>query len=302
MDMKSKLVNTLRKFLPDDKQFIFEIVNYISDFMDRLVQTVKFGGSMLAYSDRKPSIIDDLIGFPETYVRPKDELGRYAKETFEAWNDRSGELEYELWLFHGVKQYGHDVVSALGIVPEVRKYCKFLSDIIVEICRREGLPIEQIDLAETCKWNEKLKIFEVEEFLRQGRKVVESGGIPISYGTVVVKIPSGYAIMSGDDALLYTGLIRRANEAVMYLDVPVCDKDPKVHLDAKPLDILRSCKDLSTIVSERDKTGGLLGKIEKTRILAMSGTKCQLVDATKKGNIYHSLMGEVVGTLVEPEI
>lgn len=270
--------------------------------MNRLIQTVKFGGSMLTYSEKKPTDINYLMDYPKKYIRPDDEIRRYARETLKAWNERSSKIQYELWLFHGVRQYGHDVVNAIGKVPEVRRYCKFMSDIIVNIFQNEGLPVEQIDLADISIWDKKLKIYEVEEFLKRGRNVIKNGKIPISWGTIVDKIPGGYAIISGDDALLYTGLIRRADEAVMYIDVPVCDRNPKNNKDAKPLDVIKSYKDLSITVNERDKTGGLIGKIKKLGLLAISGTMCQIVDATKERNIYNSLMGNVIGTLIKPEI
>lgn len=276
--------------------------------MRRLVQVVKYGGSILAYSEKEPAELEDLMKSPETYMRDESEIRRIARETLYAWQIHSKEKEwemreqYELWMSHGVKQYGHSVVGKIGIVPEVRKYCRFFSDMVVEIFRKEGLPVEQIDPAETVKWNERLKLFEVEELLRRGKKVIESGRIPISWGTVVDKIPSGYAIMSGDDFVTHVALLRRAEEADMYLDVPVCDKNPKRYRDARPLKVLRSAENLAITVDERDKTGGLIGKIKKMELPAMSGTRCQIVNATKRGNVYFSLMGEHVGTLIKPEI
>ncbi len=268
--------------------------------MEKLVQVIKFGGSSLAYGEVKPQSIENLMDSPELYVRNTSELRRYAKELSDAWNYLSKNRDYSLVISHGVKQYGHDAVGFIGIVPEVRKYCKFFSDMIVENFREEGLPIEQIDAAKTCKWNGKLKIFEVSRYIRDVRKTLDSGAIPVSWGTVVDSVPTGYDIISGDDCVLYPGLLLRADEAIMYMDVSVCDKNPKIHRNARKLEVVKSCKDLNIDIDKRDKTEGLIGKIKKLELLGMSGTRCQIVDATKEGNIYNSLVGKHVGTLIEP--
>jgi isopentenyl phosphate kinase len=275
--------------------------------MDRLVQVVKYGGSILADGEKRPPSLDDLLCQPKNYMREERDIRRVARETLRAWRENSKEQSqlgkpYELWASHGVKQYGHSVVDAIKVIPEVRVYCKFFSDRVVEIFKSEGLPVEQIDLAYTCKWNSKLRFFDVKELLRRGRKVIESGGIPISWGTVVDSIPQGYEIMSGDDHFMYTALLLGARDGIMYLDVPVCDKNPKKYSDAKPLERIKSAEDLLIIVDEVDKTGGLIGKIGKMEMPAIAGTKCQIVDATREGNVYHSLKGNLVGSLVKPVV
>ena len=256
---------------------------------------VKFGGSSIT-SEKKPKNLEDLLHKSEDFIR-YDEIKRYAKEVSMALKKR----KMNLFVFHGVKQYGHIAVDYLGVSPKVRKYCKFLSNIFVEIFRK-FLPIEQVDLSKYCRWNEKLKIFEMWDYFRKVQEIFKSGGIPVSFGTVVDKIPSGYAIISGDDAFLYTGLMMKAKEGIMYTDVPVCDKNPKKYKDAKPLKILYSHKDLTIDVESFDKTGGLIGKIKKLEILAISGTKCQIVNALKAKNVYKSLIGKNVGTIVSPKI
>lgn len=268
--------------------------------MEKFIQVVKFGGSSLAYSEKKPQTIKDLIESPELYIRDDKEIRGYAKELFNARDVLSRDKEYNLVLSHGVKQYGHDVVDFIGTIPEVRRYCKFFSDIIVENFRKEGLPVEQLDVAKACKWNRKLKIFEVDEYIKNIKKLLDSGAIPFSWGTVVDSIPDAYDIMSGDDCVLYSGLILRASEAIMYMDIPVCNKNPKIHKDARKIQVLKSHKDLEIDIDKRDKTEGLVGKIKKLEILAMSGTKCQIVDATKEGNVYNSFVGKHVGTLIKP--
>jgi isopentenyl phosphate kinase len=270
-----------------------------SDFylvVNELIQVVKLGGSILTYANRKPGILEDLLDSPEHYLRGEKEIRRYAKEILEAWKDRPG--KHALVLSHGVKQYGHDVTRILGVTPEVRKYCNFLNDIIVETFRKQGLPIERVDLARTCKWNAEIDLFEIPEFLRQTNKIIEAGGLPLSWGTVVDAIPSGYKIMSGDDAVLWAGLVLRANEVIMYLDVSVSDKNPSVHSDAKPLRYLCSSEDLCVVVDKRDRTGGLKAKLKKMEILALSGSVCQIVNGIKRGSIYQSLMGEEIGTII----
>jgi len=255
----------------------------------------KFGGSSITF-EKKTKSIEELIIYSEKFVRFKD-IERYAKEASLAFMKR----KIELFIFHGVRQYGHIAVDVFGVSPKARKYCKFLSDIFVEIFRRY-LPIEQVDLANLCKWNEKLKIFEFTDYLEKIVQISESGGIPISFGTIVNKIPKGYAIISGDDVFLYTGLMLKVKEGVMYIDVPVCDKNPKKYKDARPLKVLNSYKNINIDVESFDKTGGLIGKLKKVEILALNGVKCQIVNAIKKGNVYKSLLGKNVGTLIQPKL
>lgn len=265
--------------------------------MSKLVQVAKFGGSVLTYSDREPApSLDHLLNFPELYIREEKELRRQARETYRAWNEVGGNLI----LFFGVKQYGHRAVDFLGIDPSVRKYCEYLAKNVAENFRKEGVPLELVDFADTCEWDDRLKIFRVERLIKREQKIIEGKGIPVSWGTVIDSMPSGYHIMSGDDGVMYAALKLKAQVALMFLDVPVCDKDPKRHPDAKPLDVIRSYRDLNITVSEHDKTGGLIGKIKKLELPAKAGTKCQIVDATKEGNIYRSFKGEVVGTLIQP--
>jgi isopentenyl phosphate kinase len=256
---------------------------------------IKFGGSSLTFN-KKPKDVHELIDTPENFIRFED-IKRYAKEVLLANMKR----KMELFIFHGVNQYGHFVVEVLGITSKVRKYCKFLSDIFVEIFRRY-LPVEQVDLAKFCRWNEKLKIFEFLDYLRKISRIAENGGIPVSFGTVVNKIPKGYAIISGDDAFLYTGLMLKAKEGIMYVDVPICHKNPKKWKNAKLVKILDSHENIEIDVENYDKTGGLIGKIKKLEILALNGVKCQIVDAFKEGNVYKSLIGKNVGTLIKPKL
>ncbi|MCC5994355.1 MAG: hypothetical protein LM587_02080 [Candidatus Aenigmarchaeota archaeon] len=255
----------------------------------------KFGGSSLTF-EKRPKVIEELIEKPEKFVRFK-EIERYAKEISKALAKR----KMRLFIFHGVKQYGHIAVEVFGISPKVRKYCEFLSDIFVEIFRKY-LPVEQVDLAKFCKWNEKLKIFEFMDYLREIKRISETGCIPVSFGTVVDKTPKGYAIISGDDALLYTGLMLKVKEAIMYVDVPICNKNPKKYKNAKPVKVLHSYEEISIDVEDFDKTGGLIGKLKKLEILALNGSKCQIVNALKKGNVYKSLLGKKVGTLIIPKL
>jgi len=256
---------------------------------------IKFGGSSITF-EKIPKNIEELIERSENFIR-YDEIRRYAKEMSMALKKR----KMTLVVFHGVKQYGHIAVDYLGVNPKVRKYCKFLSDIFAEIFRN-FLPVEQVDLSKYCQWNEKLKIFEMWDYLSKVQQIVKSGGIPVSFGTVVDKIPSGYAIISGDDAFLYTGLMMRAQEGIMYTDVPICNKNPKKYKDARPLKILHSHKHLMIDVESFDKTGGLIGKIKKMEILAISGVKCQIVNALKAKNVYKSLIGKRVGTIISTKI
>ncbi len=259
--------------------------------VDRIV--VKFGGSSITF-EKKPKALEELVESPENFVR-YEEIRRYAEETSMALKNR----KMELIIFHGVKQYGHIAVDYLGISPKVRKYCKFLGDIFVEIFRK-FLPVEQVDLSRYCQWNEELKIFEMWSYLKKVQDIIKSGGIPVSFGTVIDKIPKGYAIISGDDAFLYTGLIMRAQEGIMYTDVSICDKNPKKYKDAKPLKFIHSHEELKVEVETFDKTGGLMGKIKKLEILAMNGVRCQIVNAMKKNNVYKSLIGKSVGTVIKP--
>jgi len=256
---------------------------------------VKFGGSSITF-EKKPKNVEELIERSENFIR-YEEIRRYAEEVSMAFKKR----KMKLFIFHGVKQYGHIAVDYLGISPKVRRYCKFLSDIFVEIFRK-FLPVEQVDLSKHCQWNEKLKIFEMWDYLRKARDIMKSGGIPVSFGTVVNKIPKGYAIISGDDAFLYAGLMMRVQEGIMYTDVSVCNKNPKKYENAKPLKFITSHEELIADVEAFDKTGGLIGKIKKLKILAMNGVRCQIVNAMKKSNIYKSLVGKSVGTVIKPKL
>jgi len=262
------------------------------------VKVVKYGGSLFTHKELKPPCLGDILDRPEIYVNV-EAIRRAAEETLSAieFFEKTGQPT-SLWLGHGVGQYGHDAVGFLGVTPEVRRYCGFLNRRVVKIFRDVGVPVETVDLAETCWWDG-MRFF-IEAFVREGRGVLERGKVPITFGTVV-DAPRGYKIISTDDFVVLTAETLRADQALMFTDVEVCDKDPKKFDDAKPLRVVRSHLDISASVDERDKTGSIIEKIRKMESIARKGIECRIIDGQLEWNIFRALIGEKVGALIKPE-
>jgi len=261
-----------------------------------LVKVLKYGGSLFTNKGLKPPNLKDILDRHEAYVRT-DVIRRAAAETVRALREfeKKGK-SLTIWIGHGVGPYGHYAVEVLGVTPEVRYYCRFLNEIVINIFKEEGLSTETVDLAETSNWDGKQ--FLVKDFLRKGKEVIKRGHIPITFGTIV-NSPMGFKIISTDDFVVLTANKIKADQALMWTDVDVCDKDPKKFNDAKPVNLIRSHLDIQTTMEEADKTGSVREKIRKMELIAEE-IECRIINGMKEGNIYRALIGENIGTLIKP--
>jgi isopentenyl phosphate kinase len=262
----------------------------------KLIKVVKYGGSLFTKKGLKPPNLSDILDRYEVYVRI-DVIRRAAVETTNAIKEyeRKG-ISLNIWIGHGVGPYGHYAVEVLGVTPKVRNYCRFLNDLVADIFKEEGIPAETVDLSETCYWDGKQ--FLINDFLRKGKEVIKRGNVPITFGTIVDS-PIGFEIISTDDFVVLTADSLQCDQALMWTDVDVCDKDPKMFNDAKPVRIIRSHLDIQTTMEETDKTGSIGEKIRKMELIA-KGIECRIINGMVDGNIYRALIGENIGTLIKP--
>jgi isopentenyl phosphate kinase len=262
----------------------------------KLIKVVKYGGSLFTKKGLKPPNLSDILNKYEAYVRT-DVIRRAAVETISALREcERGGVPLTIWIGHGVGPYGHYAVEVLGVAPEVRRYCRFLNDLVEDIFKEEGIPVETVDLAETCNWDGKQ--FLINDFLRKGKDVIKRGNVPITFGTIVDS-PNGFEIISTDDFVVLTADSLKADQALMWTDVDVCDKDPKKYNDAKPVRIIRSHLDIQTTMEETDKTGSIREKIRKMELIAKR-IECRIINGMVEGNIHRALIGENIGTLIKP--
>ncbi len=262
----------------------------------KLIKVVKYGGSLFTKKGLKPPSLSDILARYTAYVR-LDVIRRAAVETINALREYEKRgISLDIWIGHGVGPYGHYAVEILGVTPKVRHYCRFLNDLVTEIFKEEGIPAETVDLAETCSWDGNQ--FLINDFLRKGKDIIKRGHVPISYGTIVDS-PNEFKIISTDDFVVLAADSLKADQALMWTDVDVCDKDPKRFKDAKPVRIIRSHRDIQTTMEETDKTGSIREKIRKMGLIA-NGIECRIINGMVDGNIYRALIGENIGTLIKP--
>jgi len=262
----------------------------------KLIKVVKYGGSLFTKKGLKPPKLIDILDSYEVYVR-LDVIRRAAVETINALREceKRGIL-LDIWIGHGVGPYGHYAVEVLGVTPEVRHYCKFLNELVKDVFKEEGIPAETVDLAETCNWDGNR--FLINDFLKKGNDVIKRGNVPITFGTIVGS-PNGFKIISTDDFVVLAADSLKADQALMWTDVDLCDKDPKRFNDAKPVRTIRSHLDIQTTIEETDKTGSIREKIRKMGLIA-NGIECRIINGMVDYNIYRALIGENIGTLIKP--
>jgi isopentenyl phosphate kinase len=134
------------------------------------------------------------------------------------------------------------------------------------------------------------------------QRLLSRGGVPVTYGDVVLDGAWGFSILSGDTLVgaLARGL--RSPRALFVSDVPGVLED----LKPGPARVLRTLSEstlehLAPSRSVLDVTGGLAGKVQVMLALGREGILCGLLSGLTPGLLLRALKGEeVYGSWAHP--
>lgn len=140
--------------------------------------------------------------------------------------------------------------------------------------------------------------------LEMVEKYLEKGMVPVLHGDVVLddeeKIQM--AVVSGDQIITYLAENLKPQKIILGSDVDgIYNRDPKGHLEAQLLPVVKSMEDLEFLEGARtvDVTGGMAGKLRELLELAEIGTESLIINAGSKGIVESALKGEKVrGTII----
>ncbi len=259
---------------------------------------VKLGGSVLTRKgeDRR--------------ARPKV-IHRLASELAEGLRDRP----IPLLLVHGAGSFGH---------PAALKHR------LSQAPSEEGPPAGRTRGAALTAWGVRelhqsvlralldagLPAFSVPPFPtmenRQGRfaglslspfqRILSRGGIPLTYGDVVLDEGWGFSILSGDTLVGELARGVGSPRALFVSDVPGVLEDRR----PGPMRIVRTLSEgtVESLAPARgvpDVTGGLRGKVSVMLALAREGVRCGLISGLAPGLLCRALRGEeVYGSWARP--
>lgn len=228
----------------------------------------------------------------------KTSLKRIAKEIGEAYKEIKN--DYSLFIVHGAGSFGHVIVKKTGI--------------------HEGIRTEQnlIDMAETQRLQNLLDCYVTEELIKNRipafpfqassniimengiksmdlnaiRGLLDSGIVPVSFGTPNFNTKQVCSILSGDDIVPYIASKFNTVKIIYATDVDgVFDSDPHKDKNARLVEEIKSLKDLNvTGSSNTDITGGMLGKVSKIFSINKK-LECFIINGNKKENIKNVLKG-----------
>ncbi len=133
-------------------------------------------------------------------------------------------------------------------------------------------------------------------------RILAGGGIPVTFGDVVLDEGWGFAILSGDTLVGELARGVGSRRALFVSDVPGVLEDRR----PGPMRIVRTLSDgtvesLTPTPGVPDVTGGLRGKVSVMLDLARQGVSCGLISGLTPGLVSRALQGEeVYGSWARP--
>jgi len=251
--------------------------------MENLI-ILKLGGSVITEKS-KP--------FTANY----ESLNRLAKEISNAFNSSN----FNLILIHGAGSFGHTAVAKYGIdkgiktkeqifgFAETQKVMEDLNNIVVDIFQNENLPaIHCQPSSHAVMKSGKLHHMSLDVI----KGFLKIGLIPVLYGVPAFDKEQKCSILSGDEIAPYIAKGLEAERVIFGVDTDgILDSNNKVIKEIIP-EKFEKIKNYVKELKTTDVTGGMLGKLEKILMLVGTGTKVEIVNATKPGIIERSLKGE----------
>ncbi|WP_178648463.1 isopentenyl phosphate kinase [uncultured Methanobrevibacter sp.] len=249
---------------------------------------LKLGGSIITKKNSSDSEIDEM------------NLKRISREIKKFIDDS----DKQLVIVHGAGSFGHPPAKQYGIgkpfsdeeYPEKRigfsktqNAVKKLNMLICEAFISENIPAIAVPAsAFMTSVNKRISKGNLDKF----KQYLEKGYVPIIYGDVVIDEELEMAVISGDQIIQYLAINLKPEMVILGTDVDgVYNKNPKLHDDAKFIDLVSSLDDLDVFeeTTNIDVTGGMVGKIKELLELADLGIDSQIINADLENNIFNAL-------------
>ena len=214
----------------------------------------------------------------------------------------------DLIIVHGAGSYGHPIASkfklAEGLTADNASafaQCQAqMNELNQLVCRELGRSIRAFPFqlsASSVSENRIVKAINVNLLQR----MLKQGLVPVLYGTPIVDIKQGCAIISGDQIISKLSLLMQPEKIIFATNVDgIYDKNPSKK-DAKIISSLdaQQLRNLEADESrDADVTQGMKGKLKW--IAELSNVKVQIINGNTPGNIKETLSGnESIGTVVK---
>lgn len=257
---------------------------------------IKLGGSAITDKDKKFSVKGLVIK-------------KIAK--------RLSDLEEDYILIHGGGSFGHPLASEYEInggfykdeqimgFAKTHQVMERLNTKIVNSLVEAGAPAMAYQTsASTVVKNDEI----ISMDLRNIKKLVELGIVPVLYGDSVPDLEKGMTILSGDQLLAYIAEKMNASKVVLGTNVEgLYTADPEVdeNADLIPKIYAKNWEDISTLIdfsAAGDVTGGMKNKVEVLVKLAKKGIESHILDATEPENIIEAITTDKrIGTVIKRE-
>ncbi len=254
---------------------------------------IKLGGSAISDKNKKFSI-------------KKRVIKKIAEEL--------SNLDENYIIIHGGGSFGHPLASKFDITggfykkEQIMGFAKThqamerLNSKIVNALIKAGEPATAFQTS-ACTTVKNDQIVSMD--LKNIRKLVELGIVPVLYGDSVPDLEKGMTILSGDQLLAYIAEEMDASKVVLGTDMEgIFTADPKVNENADliPKIHAENWKDISNLIdfsSSDDVTGGMKNKVEVLVDLAEKGIEAHVLDATEPENITEAIKTDKkIGTVI----
>lgn len=254
---------------------------------------IKVGGSVLTDKEEEFSLKSDV-------------LEQVAEEL--------ASLEESFVLIHGGGSFGHPVASKYDIssgfsdqnqligFSETHRTMERLNSEVVGSLLEAGRPAVPVQTS-ACTVVEDGEITSME--LRNVKKLLELGIVPVLYGDCVPDLRTGMTILSGDQLAAQLARELGASKVVLGVDTEgVMTGDPKEDEGAELIPEITPSTwgEVSASLGSTpgdDVTGGMRNKVEVLLDLADEGIESRVVNATGPGNLKKAIGTDIeVGTKI----
>lgn len=235
-----------------------------------------------------------------------ENIKRLSKEIAEAGVEK-------LIIIHGGGSYGHPIADQYNLsegyfnesqiiwVARTHRAMAALNNLVVESLLSFSVPAMSL-MPSSLLVTDRGRIISIN--LENVKLCLENRLTPVSCGDIVFDKSRGFSILSGDQLAARFALELGADRIIYGIDVDgVYTTDPKLDNNARLLENL-SLKDIEDNIRlggsiSTDVTGGMKGKILEAVTALRAGVQVQIVNASKPGIIFKTLLGEkVTGTML----